>query len=265
MHSTMCFNGATSGAFPVSSCVKQGCVLVPTLFGIFFSMLLQYAFKDCSEGVYIHTTADGKPFNIASLRAKTKVREVLIREMLFADDASLVLHTEHGLQQLVSSFSAACKEFGLSISLKKTNVMDQGTDHSPTIAIDGHVTWRLLETSPTLGPLSQARTHWKQKWAAESPRPQQCMLKLHHRIWNNSSLTEKTKMRVYEACVLSTLYSSEAWTPHARHEKRLHSFHLRCLRRVLHVRWQDKIPDTEILQRAGMKSMVAILRERRLR
>ena len=52
---TVCFNGATSEAFPVSSGVKQGCVLVPTLFGIFFSMLLQYAFQEFSEGVYIYT------------------------------------------------------------------------------------------------------------------------------------------------------------------------------------------------------------------
>lgn len=44
-----------------------------TLFGIFFSMLLQYAFKDCNKGVYIHTRADGKLFNIAHLRAKTKL------------------------------------------------------------------------------------------------------------------------------------------------------------------------------------------------
>ena len=36
-------------------------------------MLLQYAFKDCSEGIYTHTRADGKLFNIARLRAKTKV------------------------------------------------------------------------------------------------------------------------------------------------------------------------------------------------
>ena len=93
MHSTVCFNVATSEAFPVSSGVKQSRVLAPTLFGIFFSMLLQYAFKDCSEGVYIHTRADGKLFNIARLRAKTKVTEVLIREMLFADDAALASHT----------------------------------------------------------------------------------------------------------------------------------------------------------------------------
>ena len=40
MQSTVCFDGATSEPFPVSSGVKQGCVLAPTLFGIFFSMLL---------------------------------------------------------------------------------------------------------------------------------------------------------------------------------------------------------------------------------
>ena len=55
MQSTVCFYGATSNAFPVSSGVKQGCVLAPTLFRIFFSMLLQYAFVDCTEGVYIRT------------------------------------------------------------------------------------------------------------------------------------------------------------------------------------------------------------------
>ena len=40
MQSTVCFDGDTSEPFPVSSGVKQGCLLAPTLFGIFFSMLL---------------------------------------------------------------------------------------------------------------------------------------------------------------------------------------------------------------------------------
>ena len=136
MHSPVCCNGATSEAFSVSSGVKQGCVLAPTLFSIFFSIFLQYAFKDCSEGVYIHTRADGKLFNIARLRAKTKVTHMLIREILFADDAALTSHTEYGLQQLGSRLSHACKEFGLTISIKKTNVMAQDSDHPPTISID---------------------------------------------------------------------------------------------------------------------------------
>ena len=112
MQSTVCFDGATSDAFPVSSGVKQGCDLAPTLFGIFFSMLLHYAFADCSEGVYIRTRSDGKLFNIARLRTKTKTLKVLIRELLFADDAALASHSEAGLQRLVDKLSHACKEFG---------------------------------------------------------------------------------------------------------------------------------------------------------
>ena len=72
MQSTVCFDGATYNAFPVSSGVKQGCVLAPTLFGIIFAMLLQYAFVDCTEGVYVRTRSDGKLLHIARLRAKTK-------------------------------------------------------------------------------------------------------------------------------------------------------------------------------------------------
>ncbi len=125
MQSTVCFNGATSDAFPVNCGVKQGCVLAPTLFGIFFSKLLHYAFADCSEGVYIRTRSGGKLFNIARLRAKTKTFKVLIRELLFADDAALASHSEAGLQRLVDKLYHACKEFGLTISLKKTNILAQ--------------------------------------------------------------------------------------------------------------------------------------------
>ena len=67
MQSTVCFDGATSNAFPVSSGVKQGCVLAPTLFRIFFSMLLQYAFLDCTEGVYILTGYTATPRQNQSL------------------------------------------------------------------------------------------------------------------------------------------------------------------------------------------------------
>ena len=76
MHSTVFFDGTTSDPFHVNSGVKQGCILAPTLFGVFFSVLLQHAFNDCSEGVNIHTRADGGLFNIARLRAKSKVETV---------------------------------------------------------------------------------------------------------------------------------------------------------------------------------------------
>ena len=80
MQSTVCYNGATSEPFQISSGVKQGCVLAPTLFGIFFSTLLSYSFQNNDNGVYLHTRSDGHLFNLARLRAKTKVHSVTIRE-----------------------------------------------------------------------------------------------------------------------------------------------------------------------------------------
>ena len=49
-------------------------------------MLLNFAFRDSVEGIYLHIRSDGKLFNLSCLKAKTKVHEVLIKEMLFADD-----------------------------------------------------------------------------------------------------------------------------------------------------------------------------------
>ena len=75
-----------------------------------------------------------------------------------------------------------------------------------------------------------------------------------------------TKICVYQAYVLSTLlYSSEAWTTYTRQERKLNSFHLRCLRRILEISWQDKITNTEVLERASSFSMYTLLSQQRLR
>ena len=66
--------------------------------------------------------------------------------------------------------------------------------------------------------------------------------------------------------MLSTLlYGSESWTTYVKREKKLNSFHMRCLRRLLHIHWEEKVPDTEVRVRPNMNSMFAMLSERRLR
>ena len=42
-----------SDLFPIDDVFKQGCVLAPTLFAIFFSMVLREGRKDLTEGIYI--------------------------------------------------------------------------------------------------------------------------------------------------------------------------------------------------------------------
>ena len=90
--------------------------------------------------------------------------------------------------------------------------------------------------------------------------------KLSDRVWENNKLTTKTKMLVYQACVLTTLlYGSETWTLYAGQEKRMNAFHMRCLRRILGIKWQDMITNTEVLHRAEQTSLFPVFRRRRMR
>ena len=121
----------------ITSGVKQGCMLAPTLFESSFPHSLKYTFQDSQEGVFLHTRSDGKLFSLARLRTKTRVRTILIHELLFADDAALVSHTADEFQELLNRFSHACKELCLIINIKKSKVMGQDVDNPPNVMTDG--------------------------------------------------------------------------------------------------------------------------------
>ncbi|TWW71520.1 putative RNA-directed DNA polymerase from transposon X-element [Takifugu flavidus] len=150
MHGTIQFDGSTSDPFKICCGVKQGCVLAPTLFGTLFSLLLRQAFGTATEGVYLHSRTDGNLFTLARLKAKTKVRPLVIRDMLFADDAAVVAHSQEHLQTLMDNFSHACQDFSLVISLNKTKTMGQGTENPPSITINNY-TLEAINTFTYLG------------------------------------------------------------------------------------------------------------------
>lgn len=265
MKGTVQFNGSSSEPFSINSGVKQGCVLAPTLFGIFFAMLLKHAFGASTEGIYLRTRSDGNLFNLSRLKAKTKVRDRLIRDMLFADDAAVVTHTQEELQTLMNRFSMACKEFGLTISLKKTNVLSQDTSTAPAIAIDDYQL-DVVHQFTYLGSTITDNLSLDVELDKRIGKATSTLARLSKRVWTNPTLKTCTKMAVYNACIISTLlYGSESWTTYARQERRLNTFHLRCLRRILGISWQDKVPNTEVLSRANLPSMFTMLRQRRLR
>ena len=87
-------DGDESEAFPVFSGVKQGCVFAPTLFSVVFSAMLTDVFQSSQDGVCLRYRTDGKLFNTRRLQAITKVKETVIRDLLFADDCALYAPTK---------------------------------------------------------------------------------------------------------------------------------------------------------------------------
>ena len=106
---------------------------------------MSHAIRISEDVIYIHTRSDSKLFNLALLKAKSKIRKVLIRELLFADDAALTSHSAESLQRLIDKFADACKEFGLTISIKKTNIMGQDVHNAPSININEHTYYRATQ------------------------------------------------------------------------------------------------------------------------
>ncbi|XP_038058739.1 uncharacterized protein LOC119730017 [Patiria miniata] len=63
----------------------------------------------------------------------------------------------------------------------------------------------------------------------------------------------------------SLLYACETSTTYSRHIRKLNHFHLSCMRKILRIRWQDKVPDTEVLKLAELPSVGALIVRAQLR
>ena len=94
MHARLCISGNYPERFCVTSGLKQGCVIAPILFTLFFAATLGEALPSSAEVILIRFRTDGGIFNIRRLKAKTKVYLQLIRELLLADDCGVFAHTE---------------------------------------------------------------------------------------------------------------------------------------------------------------------------
>ena len=84
-------------------------------------------------------------------------------------------------------------------------------------------------------------------------------------VWSQSKLSITTKLRIYSTCVLPILlYGSETWTLIQADWNKLDSFHVRCQRRILHIRWHDFVSNDEVLHCTGLFDVSYIVCKRRL-
>ena len=89
--------------------------------------------------------------------------------------------------------------------------------------------------------------------------------RLRANVWERNGIKLGTKLKVYKAVVLPTiLYACETWTVYQRHAKRLNHFH-KPFWKAVKIKWQDKIPDTEVLKKAGMQGVHTVLKLAQLR
>ena len=123
MKSQVSFCGQLSEERSADNGVKQDDIPAPTLFSIYLSAILWFAFHDCNLGVRIRFRTTGKVFDLRRFNAMSNTLDCLVRELLYVDDADLVAHFVEDIQDIMDRFANGCKCFELTIGLDKTKVM----------------------------------------------------------------------------------------------------------------------------------------------
>ena len=138
-----------------------------------------------------------------------------------------------------------------SVSIKKTEVLHQPAPATPYVEPNITVNGQKLAVTDKfvyIGSTLSRSVNIDEEVSYRIARASAAFGRLRDTVWERRGLTKETKLKVYQAVVLpSLLYACETWTTYSRHIKQLNAFHMRCLRSLLHIKWQDKVPDTEVL------------------
>ena len=188
-----------------------------------------------------------------------KTIEELITELLFADDCVFLTHMEEALQHIVNCFSDAAKSIGLTISLKKTEVLYQSPPweaYSPPHISINDTNLNAVEHFTYLGSIisndatvTKDMNNWLSKASSSFGR-------LSKTAWQSHLLCLSTKIQVYRAILVPTLlYDAETWTLCQKQIKLLEWFHQHCLRSILGIKWQDHMSNKEVLKKASLPSI----------
>ena len=261
--------GRVSGEFGITTGVRQGDVLAPTLFNLFFdsviaSTLAQY--PHCGVRMLYHLGDE--------LVGSRKIMRgsVLIQDLEYADDMALVSDSMDALEEVLRSLDAVCSGVGLSISSKKFKIL--AICPSISLGAPPRAVQLSLEEEPVavveefeyLGSTISQDCTLDREISVRISKAARTFGSLYRVLWCRKRLKTSTKMRLFKSVVLSTLmYGSETWVPSAAHMKRLQAFIMGCLRVILGVtRWEKK-RNTELCSMAGIERVEVMVMRRRLR
>ena len=260
----------TSDEFAVTSGVRQGCVLAPALFNLYFDIVICLSIDRCYEegkGVHIVYHPDAKL--VGDRRKKTM--ETLVTDLEYADDMALVSSSWSDLEVMIVSLNRQCTDMGLTIGCKKTKtlaVLPSPSCQQPEpilLSPDAEP----VEPVPTFLYLESVVSQDCSTGAEVTSRiikASQAFGSLNRKLWLQWRIKTKTKIRVFASVIIPTLlYGLECTVLLEPEVHRLQSFVMRCLCTILSISIRDNKRNTSIRKTARQQRVSTLLSQRRLR
>eukprot|EP00922_Rhytidocystis_sp_ex-Travisia-forbesii_P004094 GHVS01005958.1.p1 GENE.GHVS01005958.1~~GHVS01005958.1.p1 ORF type:complete len:414 (+),score=32.94 GHVS01005958.1:49-1290(+) len=178
-------------------------------------------------------------------RRSRKTHSFAVRSMEYADDINLVVADRQELSLAITDLDTRLQRGGMSINASLTCwviLIQQVNEASspPPIYLSG-TQLQEVEHFKYLGSIVARGGSLDEEIAQRTAAASRTFYAFARKVWHNRSLSLQTKIMFYKAAILPVLlYGAEAWNTMQRHTRRLETFHLKCMRRILGIKWQDK-------------------------
>ncbi|KAL5007014.1 hypothetical protein ScPMuIL_015820 [Solemya velum] len=232
-------------SFHVKSGVRQGCVMSSLLFILSIDWVMRSSLSDKNAGIR---------WTLFSY----------LEDLDHADDLALLSNLENNMQDKTSRLQQNAASIGLNINIKKTEVMALNCRVPPDIEINGNHL-KCSSSFTYLGSTVTSEGGVDKDIQSRIGKARGAFVKLHN-FWRSRNISRKTKMKLYNSCVLSVLlYGAECWRMTERDISRLSTFDNNCLRKICRIFWPQKITNIELHRTTGSEDMSTLLKRKRWR
>ncbi|CAF4323424.1 unnamed protein product [Rotaria sp. Silwood2] len=272
-------NGELSDPFDIETDVQQGGIPSPILFNVFFDFVMRQVLDRL---VVLNVTgvklAYGKDFFHS---ASNNNKDIELLALLYADDVLGCFDNTTDLKLFVRIFEEVSQEYGITMSIKKTYIMQctqLKVDTSKKIIKDEEIihpqiditirndTVAMVDEFCYLGCCFTRTFSFDREIEMRLEKATVAFNMLRHVVWYQKTVSIEAKLRIFRSCILPVLfYGSEVWSVAVVLEHRLCTFYHRCLRTIIGTNLGDRMSNEQLVQITGEPNLENILRRNCLR
>lgn len=235
--------GKLSEPFQVLSGVRQGCILSPLLFLLVI------------EDVLTSTSFQRRG-------VQWRIDNSFLNYLAYADDICLLSHRVRDLEMSMVDLQSKLDGTGLKINTTKTKGLSI-QNNSPASINVGDNNYAIVNEFCYLGSMITADGGTEIDVEAKISRARAAFGILAP-IWQNSNISLRTKLRIFESNVKSVLlYGCTTWKVTSIITSRLQTFVNRCLRRILRIFWPNVVSNIELLRKSNQIDVATEIRKRK--
>ena len=247
--------GSISDWFKIVTGVRQGDIWSPLLFGLAIDFVMKIAVDKDNRGLTL------------TPRRSSRYPAEKLADLDYADDIALFEASEAAMAETTEAIRNIAGKLGLQMSYKKTEILPIGsaTTLNPVVPLGDEGNIKVVDHFKYLGAYCSADGSNTKELNNRIGKASAAFRELD-KVWKDRNISLNTKMKFYNACVLSTLlYAAECWTLTERDEARLDAFDMRCQRKILKIVWFQHISNDNIRSRTKQPQLTSVIRKRRLK